>query len=72
MEDAPWIRAKADGLLGQFHMPAGDGVRGMRLTACDRTFSGDTDLEERIVRLVPGNERCYVCQGVYVAREQNK
>ena len=71
VEDAPWIRARAEGLLGQWHMPAGEGVGGLLLTACDRTFGGDTDLEQREVRLVPANERCPLCQSVHVAREPN-
>ncbi len=71
MEDAPWVRAKAEGLLGQWHMPAGDGVQGLLLCACNRTFNGDTDLEHREVRLVPANERCPVCQGVLAARAQS-
>ena len=52
-------------------MPAGEGVGGMRLMACDRPFSIDMELEERAVRVVPANERCDVCQGVYAARERN-
>ena len=51
-------------------MPAGEGVEGLRLMACDRPFSTDVDLEERAVRMVPTNERCVVCQGVYAARER--
>lgn len=71
VEDAPWIRAKAEGFLGQWHMPAGEGVGATTLTACDRTFGADTDLEEREVRLIPSNERCSTCQGVHVARAGN-
>ena len=71
MEDAPWIRAKAEGFLGQWHMPAGEGVRGLVLAACDTTFSGDADFEQREVRLIPANERCPVCQGVLAARVRN-
>jgi ribosomal protein L2 len=68
MEDAPWIRAKVDGLLGKWHMPAGT-LRGGVLTACDHPFSAGEALEERAVEAVPANERCHVCQGLYAARE---
>ena len=69
--DAPWIRARLEGFLGQWHMPAGEGVRGWILAACDRTFSADTDLEEGEVRVIPANERCPVCQGIHAARMRN-
>jgi hypothetical protein len=69
MDDAPWIRAKADGLLGQWHMPAGT-LRGGVLTACDHPFPADESLEERAVEAVPANERCYACQSLYAARER--
>ena len=71
MEDALWVRAKAEGLLGQWHMPAGEGGRGFRLMACDRHVAGDAALEERAVRLIPTTERCPVCQDVYTARVRN-
>ena len=73
MEDAPWVRTKdsTEGLLGQWHMPAGEGADGSLLTACDISFSSQDHLEERIVRLVPSNERCPVCQAVYAVRQQN-
>ena len=71
VEDAPWIRARLEGLLGQWHMPAGEGVRGLLLCACDRTFNAHTDLDEREVQLIPANARCVVCQRVYAARERS-
>ena len=52
-------------------MPAGEGVGGRVLTACDSTISSDVHLEEREVRLIPANERCPVCQDVYAARMRN-
>jgi cytochrome c-type biogenesis protein CcmH/NrfF len=70
VEEAPWIRAKADGFLGLWHMRAGDSKVGV-LAACDRTFPNDTQIEERAVGLIPANERCPVCQGVQVAAERS-
>ena len=70
MEDAPWIRAKIDGPLGQWHMPAGETGAGV-LTACDRPLGEGAQIEERSVRVIPRNERRPVCQGVLAAREQS-
>lgn len=52
-------------------MRAGETTQGLVLSACDRTFRPDEPLEERDVSAIAVNERCYVCQGVEVAREQN-
>jgi hypothetical protein len=64
VEEAPWIRAQADGFLGLWHMPAGRSNVGV-LTACDRPLRDDMQLEERAVGVIPANERCPVCQGVH-------
>jgi hypothetical protein len=70
VEEAPWVRSTAEGLLGQWHMPAGRGGGGV-LSACDRTFSDHAQLEERSVGTIPPDERCPVCQGVQVATERS-
>ena len=69
MEDAPWFRAKADGFLGVWHMPAGETRRGV-LAACDRPFADGEGLEEKPVDTIPLNERCPVCEGVHAARDR--
>ena len=71
VENAAWIRARAEGLLGQWHMPAGRSPAGI-LAACDRTFPDDDQLEERSVGMIADNERCPVCQGVHAAAERNR
>ena len=67
-----WFRPKAEGLLGQWHMRAGETPTGIVLAACDRTFQSDEALEERQVGQVPVNERCDACQGVHAATERNR
>ena len=67
-DDAPWVRAKSEGLLGRWHMPAGHGPRGV-LTACDTTFPGE--LEERSEDSIRLNERCPICQDVHAATTRN-
>ncbi len=69
----PWFRPKVEGLLGQWHLRAGDTPSGLVLAACDRTFPADESLEERDeVRSIPANERCYVCQGVHAVTDRNR
>jgi hypothetical protein len=65
--EAAWIRARAEGPFGRWHMPAGDTTHRV-LTACDHLFSADNDLESRPVHTIPANERCPTCQRVHVAR----
>lgn len=66
-DEPPWIRPRKEGLLGKWHMPAGE-LRGGVLTACDRPFPADEQLEKRMVRQIPVVERCSVCQDVETAR----
>jgi hypothetical protein len=70
-EDARWIRPKAEGSLGRWHMRAGHTRTGV-LAACDRMFPDAGELEERSEAVVPANERCPVCQGVHTATERNR
>ena len=70
MEEAPWFRAKLEGMLGQWHMPAGTGPAGV-LSACDQTFSDDAELEKQSVGTIPIDERCPVCEGVQEATERS-
>ena len=69
VEDAPWIRARADGFAGVWHMPAGE-TRVGALAACDRPFPDRSGLEEKPVRTIPLGERCQSCQEVHAARER--
>lgn len=69
--DSPWIRPKAEGLLGRWHMPAGHTRTGV-LAACDRMFRDGDELEERSVGMIPAFERCPVCQAVHAATERNR
>ncbi len=71
VEDPSWFREQPDGFVGLWHMPAGRFVAGV-LTACDRPFRDDGQLEERPVTMVPANERCPVCQGIQAAEERNR
>jgi hypothetical protein len=71
-DNTPWIHVKAEGLLGQWHMPAGHSTRGLVLVACDQTFTPELRLEERAVGLIPANERCPVCQGLHAATQRNR
>ena len=66
IDDPQWIRPKAEGSLGPWHMPAGHGPHGI-LTACDRTLSGEAELEERPEDAIQLDERCPVCQEVHAA-----
>ena len=70
-DDAPWVRPKADGFLGWWHMPAGRGPAGV-LVACDRTFPDHAELEEQPASSIPANQRCPVCQGVHAAMERSR
>ena len=70
-DDAPWVRPKADGFMGWWHMPAGRNPAGV-LVACDRTFHNDTELEEQRASSILANQRCAVCQGVHAATERNR
>jgi hypothetical protein len=72
MEETNWIRLKAEGSLGQWHMPAGRRVDGSTLCACDQILPSDADAEERAVHFVPANERCPICQGTYDAAARNR
>ena len=68
VRDEPWIKQASEGLLGQWHMPAGEGS-GFILAACDSRFETDVRLDRRDVGRIPASERCPVCQDVYRARE---
>ena len=68
VRDEPWIKQAGEGLLGQWHMPAGEGA-GFILAACDNRFDTDVRLDRREVGRIPASERCAVCQEVYRARE---
>ena len=70
-EAAPWIRGRTEGLLSQWHMPAGEGMGGLVLCACDTTFSPDAQLDKRLVGSIRLDERCPVCQGVHAVRVRN-
>ena len=67
-----WFRPTGEGFLSQWHIRAGETAQGLVLAACDRTFRADEALEEREVRKIPANERCYVCQGLHATIEQNR